>query len=120
MSHLINNGDPPPGTYPFINADPNLTGLFQEILQTGGSIAFAVQCLVTVLSSMAYYDLRPLFNRTGSVDQQFSVIANIPVRHTGLSVAIGIQLVHFIVTVLVSQHTRPNHDTPHSAIYGKQ
>ncbi|KAE9367389.1 hypothetical protein N431DRAFT_416001 [Stipitochalara longipes BDJ] len=90
-------GEAPPTAYPFINADQTLVGIFQEVLQNGGSIAFAVQCMVTLLSSMAYYDVLPLFNRAGIVDQQFEIIANIPVREAGLFVVIGIQTVHAVL-----------------------
>jgi hypothetical protein len=95
------NGEAPPMAYPFIHADQTLVGIFQEVLQDGGSIAFAVQCMVTLLSSMAYYDVLPLFNRTGAVNQQFEIIANIPVRRTGLFVVIGIQAMHVVLTGVI-------------------
>jgi len=97
----LGSTDPPLRSYPYIHADETLVGIFQEVLANDGSIAFAVQCLITLLSSMAYYDLLPLFDKTGLVDQQFEIIANIPVRNTGLFVVIGIQIMHVLLTGVI-------------------
>lgn len=46
-----------------IYADPNITMLFQEILNTGGAVPFALQSAVTILTGMAYYDQVLFFDR---------------------------------------------------------
>lgn len=37
--------------------------LVQEILKTNGSIAFALQTMITLLTSMAYYDQMGQFDK---------------------------------------------------------
>ena len=64
--------------------DTSLTGLVQEILQTGGSLAFAMQSVVTVLSELAYYQQLQQLNGISNVTTSPYVQASAPVRKRGL------------------------------------
>ncbi|KIW69584.1 hypothetical protein PV04_05454 [Phialophora macrospora] len=65
-------------------ADASLTGLVQEILQAGGSLSFAMQSIVTVLTELAYYQQLQQLNSISNVTTASYVLASAPVRKRGL------------------------------------
>ncbi|KAI9793999.1 MAG: hypothetical protein M1816_006624 [Peltula sp. TS41687] len=71
-------------------------------VQTGGSIAFALQSLLTVATSVAYYDNFPSFDRRAEVEERFFTPVNTPLRSFGFFVVAGLVVVHLISTCLVS------------------
>ncbi|OAP60093.1 hypothetical protein AYL99_05095 [Fonsecaea erecta] len=80
-------------------ADASLTGLVQEILQAGGSLSFAMQSIVTVLSELAYYQQVQQLNGVSNVTAAPYVQASAPVRKRGL-IAVTIVLgVHLLVVL---------------------
>lgn len=58
----------------------------QEILKTNGSIAFAFQTMITLLSSMAYYDQMVQFDKWTQGEVTFFQTAQIPVGYVGFAV----------------------------------
>ncbi|KAK4179161.1 hypothetical protein QBC36DRAFT_323291 [Triangularia setosa] len=58
-----------------VMVDLNHVWLVQEILGEGGSIAFALQSMITLLSSISYYDQLAQFNNFTMSEQAFYVIA---------------------------------------------
>ena len=50
-------------------ADPSLIALVQEILAQGGSLAFGLQSIFTILMGVAYYDQLQQFDGVGNVAQ---------------------------------------------------
>ena len=97
-------------TAPWLVPDPMHIWLFQEIVQTGGSVAFALQSMITVLSGMAYYDQILQFDNNQPVQVDYFVTANNPRHYRGLlavSIALAIHLVLIItVTVLFATGSR--------------
>lgn len=66
----------------------------QEILRTNGSIAFALQTMITLLSSMAYYDQMGQFDKRTQAEVTFFKTAQVPVGYVGFAV----------VTITVAAH----------------
>ena len=83
-----------------LSVDPSLVSLTQEILRQGGSAAFAVQSLLTVLASNIYYDQMEQFNDRQNVTQTAYITVQAPVRHRGL-IGTTVVLGSFLVLVLV-------------------
>ena len=84
---------------PHLNVDPSLVSLTQDILRQGGSAAFAVQSLLTVLASNIYYDQMEQFNDGQNVTQTAYITVQAPVRHRGLIGTTAV-LGSFLVLVL--------------------
>jgi hypothetical protein len=84
-----------------INVDPSIAALVQEILQQGGSIAFAMQSLVTVLTSLAYYDQLEQFNGLSTVAITNFITSTVPVSHRGFIAVVSVVLVHIILLAIV-------------------
>lgn len=75
--------------------------LMQEILQTGGSIAFAIQSILTLLSSITYYQNLGQFDNNGMVQQTFFVQTTIPQSIRGFTIVALALLVHFLLLFLI-------------------
>lgn len=69
----------------------------QEILRTNGSIAFALQTMITLLSSMAYYDQMSQFDKWTQAEVTFFETAQVPVGHVGFAVVTGTVIAHCIL-----------------------
>ncbi|KAJ4363628.1 hypothetical protein N0V83_009924 [Neocucurbitaria cava] len=75
--------------------------LFQEIVRTGGSIAFALQSLITVLAGLAYYDQLAQFDKIDdSVAITRFITTNVPQRIGGF-VAVTVVMVVYMLLVTV-------------------
>lgn len=88
---------------PFQLLSPELmhVWLFQEIVQSGGSVAFALQSLITLLSSMAYYDQLGQFDNKAPISQTQFVTANTPQRYGGFVAVATVLLVHLIILGII-------------------
>jgi hypothetical protein len=75
--------------------------LIQEILQTGGSLAFALQSIITLMAGMTYYDNLSNFNVTSDADLAFFTLAQIPLGFRGLIVVLATLLAHAVLSVVV-------------------
>lgn len=97
-------------TPPSLLPDPMHMWLFQEIVTTGGSIAFALQSLITVLSGMAYYDQIAQFDHNQTAEVVYFVTANVPQTYWGFSAVCAVLLVHMsvvaVVVVIFAQESR--------------
>ena len=85
----------------FIAPDPMHVWLVQEMVSTGASVAFALQSIITVLSSMAYYDQIAQFNNNQTAEVDYFVIANTPQRYWGLLAVCTVLLLHIILLLIV-------------------
>ncbi|KAK0744387.1 hypothetical protein B0T21DRAFT_88022 [Apiosordaria backusii] len=103
---VLNSGDE---TYDLENgarirrvmADLSHVWLVQEILKEGGSIAFALQSMITLLSSMSYYDQMGQFDNYTMSEQAFYVVASIPVKKAGFVVVVAVVLAHLVLAGVV-------------------
>jgi hypothetical protein len=96
------NGYREPGSWVSVNsiwADPSMIALVQEILQNGGSIAFAMQSIITVLTGVAYYDQLQQFNDVNNVTQTTFNIVTAPVKNRGL-IAVTVVLGAYLILIL--------------------
>ncbi|KAI3321479.1 hypothetical protein HD806DRAFT_502678 [Xylariaceae sp. AK1471] len=84
-----------------VNVDPMHIWLVQEILRTGGSMAFALQTMITLLSGMAYYDQIGQFDKVAEIRESLYEVADVPVGHLGLSIVIVTMLLHIIVSTII-------------------
>ncbi|KAE9374879.1 hypothetical protein N431DRAFT_335687 [Stipitochalara longipes BDJ] len=75
--------------------------LVQEILQSGGSVAFAIQSLFTLLSSITYYDNLGGFDKIGPVQQRFLALGNIPSSYRGFIAVTTTLSLHFVLMAVV-------------------
>lgn len=81
--------------------------LVQEILKTNGSIAFALQTMITLLSSMAYYDQMGQFDKWTQAELTSFKTAQVPVGCAGFAVVTITVMAHCIlVTHCVSLFLR--------------
>lgn len=71
----------------------------QEILETNGSIAFALQTMITLLSSMAYYDQMGQFDKWTQAEVTFFETAQVPVHYVGFAVVTITVVAHCILVV---------------------
>jgi hypothetical protein len=85
-----------------IRADPSHISLVQETLQHGGSIAVAVQSLVTSLASIAYYDQLQQFNGKGNVSRTDFVIVTVPKGYRGFLAVVAVTFVHAVLLAIVT------------------
>jgi hypothetical protein len=77
--------------------DPMHISLFQEIVQGGGSIAFALQSLLTTVASMTYYDQIAEFDNEAPVLQSNFRETNLPKAHWGFIAVATALMVHMLV-----------------------
>ena len=89
------------GSFGWLFPDPMHIWLFQDIVQSGGSIAFALQSLITLLSSMAYYDQLGQFNKRAQISRTQFVTANTPQRYRGFVAVATVLLVHLILLGII-------------------
>ena len=88
-------------SFSYIQPDQMHFWLFQEIVTTGGSVAFALQSLITVLSSMAYYDQISQFDNLQAADIVDFITANTPRRYWGFLAVCILLLVHILLVTIV-------------------
>ncbi|KAL6244524.1 Mitochondrial outer membrane protein iml2 [Rhinocladiella similis] len=97
----------------YLQPDPLHIWLFQDIIAHGGSVAFALQSLFTLLVSMAYYDQLPQFDKATQVDQSLFKYTNLPTHYRGLLIVMCAFTVHLVLAygvlawfVLGTRYTR--------------
>ena len=88
-------------SFQWLNPDTMHIWLFQEIVQSGGSIAFALQSLITLLSSIAYYDQLGQFDKKAPISQSQFVTVNAPQRYRGFVAVATVLLVHLILLGII-------------------
>jgi hypothetical protein len=75
--------------------------LIQEILRTGGSIAFAMQTMITLLSSMTYYDQMGQFDKSTAANITLFQIASVPVAYRGFVIVMVMLGIHFVTLATI-------------------
>ncbi|KAL5316380.1 hypothetical protein ACEPPN_015425 [Leptodophora sp. 'Broadleaf-Isolate-01'] len=80
-----------------INTDPSMVALVQEILQSGGSIAFALQSVITSLTGVAYYDQLQQFNNVNSISYSEFIVATARAKFRGLIGVTTVIAVHLLL-----------------------
>ena len=81
--------------------DPMHVWLFQDIVSHGGSIAFALQSLLTCITSMTYYDQLAQFDNSGPVSQSTYIETNLPQNYWGFLAVVIALAVHIVVCWIV-------------------
>ena len=93
-----------------IEADPSISGIFHASMAAKGSIAHALSSVITVLSSMAYYDQFAQFATSTDTEQVYFTTVLYPRSAKGLAALITVISVHFVlittVTALFATKTR--------------
>lgn len=69
----------------------------QEILKTNGSTAFALQTMITLFSSMAYYDQLGQFDKWTQAEVTFFQTTQVPVGYIGFTVVTVTVIAHCIL-----------------------
>ena len=78
------------------HTDYTLSSLFQQALgpDNTGSLARAMSSLITILSSMAYYDQMPQFARSSNTSQVFFTTVLFPQAHLGFWLVLVVLAAH--------------------------
>ena len=96
------------------HTDYTLSSLFQQAIGENrtGSLARAVSSLITLMSSMAYYDQMPQFERSSNTSQIYFTTVLFPQSHLGFWVVSTVLAAHVALVGLIaigftvySQHT---------------
>lgn len=99
-SAYLFNGDSSLATwnlYPRLGTDPSVSTLFQEFVQHGSSVAFAIQSLLTLFMGIMYYDQLQQFNDVNPTSQIQFVIVSRPNAFSGLTAVTAVIFVHEVL-----------------------
>jgi hypothetical protein len=81
---------------------PILSALFIDTVSDTGSAAQALQVLMATMTTMYYYDRKLFFNIEKEAKIQYLSDISIPHRMQGLSVVIGILVLHFLLMLFIT------------------
>lgn len=84
-----------------ISSDPSISALFQEILQNQGSIAFALQSILSVFTGMVYYDQLQLFNSPNEINTTPFISVNRPQSIRGIVAVTTVLAIHLLLMALI-------------------
>ena len=84
-----------------ISTDPSTTLLFQQILLGGGSIAFAIQSLLTTFTGMSYYDQLQQFNSANEINTTSFILVSKPSSVRGIIAVTVVVGVHLLLLAFV-------------------
>jgi hypothetical protein len=96
---IADGGPLPNGTF---FADPTHSGLFLDILANNGSLAQAFSSIITVLSSMAYYDQFAQFSKSVNTTQVFFTTVLYPQMYRGFIAYVGVIAIHLCVVAFIT------------------
>ena len=85
-----------------IEADPFISGIFHASMATKGSVAHMLSSVITVLSSMAYYDQFTQFTTLANTEQVYFATVLYPRSAKGLAALIAVIFVHFVLITTVT------------------
>lgn len=106
LTAYLYDGDNPAGAWPGearIGTDPSTTALFQQILKEQGSIAFAIQSILTVFTGMTYYDQLEQFNNIGDINTTAFILVSRPSSVRGITAVTVVLSVHLLLMAIVIQ-----------------
>jgi hypothetical protein len=98
---MYSNPHPPDAWENWIDVDATHKALFQEIMLSGGSMPFALQTLITLLSSMTYYDNIGYFDVNDTAHHTYLVLQNVPIGWYGLATVGATLAMHIVLVVVV-------------------
>lgn len=84
-----------------IKADLSLVALFTEIMAKNQSVAASMSSLLTVLSSMAYYDQSAQFQTSDQVSQVYFETVLFPQQSRGFTALAVVLFLHLIIVVAI-------------------
>jgi hypothetical protein len=82
------------GEKPAVWVDPNLVSLFDDFMENSGSLSRSISSMITVLSSMAYYDQFPRFLAKTNATQLFFSTVLLPQSKQGFWTVMVLILLH--------------------------
>lgn len=86
---------------PRISTDPSMTALTQEILKDQRGIASAIQSLLTVFTSMSYYDQLQQFNNAQEITTTSFIIVSKPASVRGIIAVTIVASVHLLLIAYI-------------------
>jgi hypothetical protein len=78
-----------------LQPDLSVISLFQQIVTSGGSVAFALQSLYTVMTANIYYNKLPEFDAVANVYRTDFKVVNAPTQRWGFYVVLAMVAVQF-------------------------
>ena len=84
------------------DADPSPVSLFTEIMATNQSVAAGLSSLLTVLSSMAYYERIAQFQTSDQVSQVYFETVLFPQHSRDFAALVGVLCLHLPVVVAIA------------------
>lgn len=102
-SHVVQSESP-------VFASDDLATLFRNFRASSGSIAWALSSMITILTSMAYYDQMPRFETSTKATQVHFTTVLYPQSHLGffgVTILVGVHLIIVVTsTILFLKQTR--------------
>lgn len=89
---------------PRLSPDPSVIALFQQILKDQGGIAFAIQSILTIFTSMSYYDQLQQFNNADKITTTSFVVVSKPASLRGIIAVTIVASVHMVLIAYVIYH----------------
>ena len=86
---------------PRLSPDPSVIALFQQILKDQGGIAFAIQSILTIFTSMSYYDQLQQFNNADKITTTSFVVVSKPASLRGIIAVTIVASVHMVLIAYV-------------------
>ena len=106
LTAYLYDGDNPAGAWSGearVGTDPSTTALFQQILKEQGSIAFALQSILTVFTGMTYYDQLEQFNNIDDINTTAFILVSRPSSVRGITAVTVAVSVHLLLIAIVIQ-----------------
>lgn len=85
-----------------LRGDQTFAALYRQTLARTGSLAYALSALLTLVSSMAYYDQMPQYQQESNATQTFFQTVLLPQRHTGFAATMCVIAVHLLLVLGVA------------------
>lgn len=86
---------------PRISTDPSMTALTQQILKDQRGIASAIQSLLTVFTSMSYYDQLQQFNNADNITTTSFIVVSKPASLRGITAVTIVVSVHLLLIAYI-------------------
>ncbi|KIX05647.1 uncharacterized protein Z518_03619 [Rhinocladiella mackenziei CBS 650.93] len=87
---------------PFILADASIGGMFLENMKRTGSVASTLASVITVLSSMTYYDQFPQYTTKDEISHVYFTTVLCPRAYSGYGALISTAIVHLVIIAIVA------------------
>ena len=84
-----------------LNTDPSMTALFQQVLRDQRGISSALQSLLTVFTSMSYYDQLQQFNNANDITTTSFIVVSKPASVRGIIAVTIVASVHLLLVAYI-------------------